>query len=302
MKQAAVIALCMREGSAQSVAQELGVSRPSLYNWKNQLLSHDATASMKRQKDSPASSERAKLEQQIEGLRRDRIDMTKTFAGDEWLRLLSPAHQERVMAESYERTYAPKDVVAPMGEVSNSWVGVSEGLLKVSAVTGTGQAIMFTAVQEGSWVGEGSVIKREQRRYGVSALRESRVVHLPRSTFMWLLEESNEFSRFIIDHLNERTGQFISMLEVARISHPAARVAGALSSLFNPVLNPRARPLLNISQEELGDLAGLSRSSANQAVSALKRANLISTQYAGILVLDINGLTRFSLAAHADQI
>lgn len=56
MKQAAVIALCMRQGSAQSVAQELGVSRPSLYNWKNQLLSHDPSASMKRQQDSPPGS------------------------------------------------------------------------------------------------------------------------------------------------------------------------------------------------------------------------------------------------------
>jgi transposase InsO family protein/transposase-like protein len=70
-KQAAVIALCMREGSAQSVARELGVSRPSLYNWRNQLLSEDAATSMKRQKDSPPSSERAELEQQIEALRRD---------------------------------------------------------------------------------------------------------------------------------------------------------------------------------------------------------------------------------------
>jgi len=71
MKEAAVIALCMRQGSAQSVAQEVGVSRPSLYKWKNQLLSHDASASMKRQKDSPPSSERVELEQQIEALRRD---------------------------------------------------------------------------------------------------------------------------------------------------------------------------------------------------------------------------------------
>jgi putative transposase len=69
MKQAAVIALCMRQGSAQAVAEELGVSRPSLYNWKNQLLTHDA--SMKRQHDVPPSSERVELEQQIEALRRD---------------------------------------------------------------------------------------------------------------------------------------------------------------------------------------------------------------------------------------
>jgi putative transposase len=71
MKQSAVIALCMREGSAQSVAQELGVSRPSLYNWKNQLLGHAASESMKRQQDSSPSSERDELERQIETLRRD---------------------------------------------------------------------------------------------------------------------------------------------------------------------------------------------------------------------------------------
>jgi transposase InsO family protein/transposase-like protein len=71
MKQSAVIALCLRQGGAKSVAQELGVSRPSLYNWKNQLLGHDAPASMKRQQDIPHSSERAELEQQLEALRRE---------------------------------------------------------------------------------------------------------------------------------------------------------------------------------------------------------------------------------------
>ena len=71
VKQAAVIALCMRQASAESVAQELGVSRPTLYNWKHRLLGHDAPASMKRKKDSPPGSERAELEQQLEALRRD---------------------------------------------------------------------------------------------------------------------------------------------------------------------------------------------------------------------------------------
>jgi len=71
LKQSAVIELCMRQGSAQSVAQELDVSRPSLYKWKSQLLGHDASASMKRKQDSPPSPERADLEQQVEALRQD---------------------------------------------------------------------------------------------------------------------------------------------------------------------------------------------------------------------------------------
>jgi transposase-like protein len=70
-KQSAVIALCMREASAKSVAQGVGVSRPSLYNWKNQLLGHDAPSSMKRQPDSMPSPERNVLEQQLHELRRE---------------------------------------------------------------------------------------------------------------------------------------------------------------------------------------------------------------------------------------
>jgi transposase-like protein len=56
-KQSAVIALCMRPGSAQAVAQELGVSRPSLYNWKNQLLGHDVGIH-----EAPARPRQARIE------------------------------------------------------------------------------------------------------------------------------------------------------------------------------------------------------------------------------------------------
>jgi transposase-like protein len=37
LKKAAVIELCTRQGSAKAVAKTIGVSRPTLYNWKNRL-------------------------------------------------------------------------------------------------------------------------------------------------------------------------------------------------------------------------------------------------------------------------
>ena len=70
-KRSAVIALCTRPASAQAVADEVGVSRGSLYKWKNQLLGHDAPATMKRKQEVPASSDRSELEQQLETLRQD---------------------------------------------------------------------------------------------------------------------------------------------------------------------------------------------------------------------------------------
>jgi putative transposase len=65
-KQSAVIALCMRPASAQAVADDFGVSRGSLYKWKNQLLDHDVFVPMNRQQDVPASSDQADLGRQLE--------------------------------------------------------------------------------------------------------------------------------------------------------------------------------------------------------------------------------------------
>jgi transposase InsO family protein/transposase-like protein len=70
-KEAAVIELCMRQESARVIAQRVGVSRPTLYNWKNELLGREVPTTMKRHNDPPLASERTALEGQVESLQRD---------------------------------------------------------------------------------------------------------------------------------------------------------------------------------------------------------------------------------------
>ena len=220
-------------------------------------------------------------------------DLETLFSVTDWVQRLPAAAKHRVIADSYDRTYGPREMVGRRGELVTSWIGVVEGLLKVSTATPSGRTVMFTAIPGGSWVGEGSVIKRELRRYDLIALRTTRVIHVPQATFMWLLATSNDFSRYVIDYLNERAGQFIGMLEVARITDPAGRVAGAICNLFHPVLYANAGPLLNISQEEIGELAGLSRSTTNIALKRLHQLELVDTQYGGLLVLNLDRLKTF---------
>jgi len=71
LKQVGVMELCTRQESAQAVADKLGVCRPTLYNWKNQLLGREAPASMKHTDQSPQAREREELERQVEILRRE---------------------------------------------------------------------------------------------------------------------------------------------------------------------------------------------------------------------------------------
>ncbi|MDR6860388.1 CRP-like cAMP-binding protein [Variovorax guangxiensis] len=140
-------------------------------------------------------------------------------------------------------------------------MGVAEGLLKISAVYRTGKVVMFTAIPAGSWVGEGSVIKRELRRYDVIVMRPRRAIFLPGSTFRWLMDTSPEFNHILIEHLNERLAQCIAMVEIDRLTDPVARVARAIGTLYNPVLYPELSPLLTMSHTELGELIGMSRQS-----------------------------------------
>lgn len=58
VRQAGGIGLCSGDETAQQVADRLGVSRPTSYSWRDQLLGHKARSSMKRLKASAKVPER----------------------------------------------------------------------------------------------------------------------------------------------------------------------------------------------------------------------------------------------------
>ena len=210
-----------------------------------------------------------------------------------WGRALTEAEMARALAGTSERTFAAGAFICMKGEPVDYWMGIVSGLGKMASHWTTGKTTSLTGISTGGWFGEGSLMKNEPRRYDVMALRESRVAFMNRSTFTWLLDHSIPFNRYMIAQLNERLGQFIGMMENERLLDIDTRIARVLAALFNPVLYPGTNRLLQISQEELGYLAGVSRQRANQALKALEDAGLVRSEYGGINVLDLDGLRRF---------
>jgi len=207
-----------------------------------------------------------------------------------WTKTLTPEQMARVEAEVYERSYAAGSHVCRTGDPVEHWMGVVDGLLKMSSVSPEGKTVSFTGMRNGGWFGEGSMLKNEPRKYDVVALRESRVAFMPRATFNWLLDNSIGFNRFLLMQLNERLGLFISLVEYDRMLETDARVARCLAQLFNPYLNPGAGRQLQISQEEIGYLCSTSRQRANQALQVLEKEGLLKVEYGCITILDLDRL------------
>jgi len=209
-----------------------------------------------------------------------------------WGSLLAAEQLARVVGESGTVEVAEAGFLCRNGEPVDAWFGVLDGFLKMIVTTPDGKTATFTGIPAGSWFGEGSLLKAEPRRYDVVALRAARVARIPRRTFEWLLNTSIPFNRYLLVQVNERLGQFIGMLEAQRLHDPDARVARCVAGLFNPLLYPGMGARIEVSQEEIGHLVGISRQRVNQALQALQQARLLRVEYGSIVIEDLDGLRR----------
>ena len=207
-----------------------------------------------------------------------------------WLGLLLPAEREHAVADLRVVNAHAGDYVCRVGRPVTYWLGVIDGLLKMSNDNAEGVTLTFMGVPPGGWFGEGTALKREPYRYNMQALRKSVVAGLPVDTFYWLLDHSIGFNRFVMSQLNERLGQFIAAREIDRMSNPELRVARSLAALFNPVLSPGVGEVLRITQQEMAYLVGLSRQRVNEALAALQEQGSIRIEYGGLRVLDLAAL------------
>ncbi|MFJ2990778.1 Crp/Fnr family transcriptional regulator [Collimonas sp. NPDC087041] len=221
---------------------------------------------------------------------------TEQLRQHDWFSALSAPHQSLVQSTIVVQRFGAGEFIARRGELSQYWIGVHSGLIKLAVYSVEGRGATFSGVPEGGWCGEGSVIKRELRRYDVIAIRDSEIMLVPAEIFHTLLAESLPFTAFVITQLNERMGQFIAMIQNERLLAVNAQVAQAIAQLFHPKLYPRTSAVLELSQEEIGMLTGLSRQRVNQALQHLAELKLINLSYQSIRVVDLPGLRGFGLA------
>ncbi len=210
-----------------------------------------------------------------------------------WSRDLSEPEFEQARRGIVERSFPKGAYICHRGDRLDAWTGVAAGIIKLSTVSRTGKAVTLAGLRAGGWFGEGTVLKNEARQYDLVALRDTRMALMNRSTFFWLFENSVAFNRFLVRQFNERLGQFIALVEYDRMLDAPGRLARNLAWLFNPVLYRDLGMHLEISQEELGLLCGMSRQVANKSLQVLERKGLVRVEHGGITVLDLARLSRY---------
>jgi CRP/FNR family cyclic AMP-dependent transcriptional regulator len=210
-----------------------------------------------------------------------------------WSLELSDREIDVARAGITEKSFGTNEYIFIRGDHFDYWTGVVSGLARMSIVSRGGKATTFTGMMAGAWFGEGSMLKNEARRYDIVALRDTRLAMMDRATFNWLFENSVAFNRCLVRQLNECLGQFIGLLEYGRTLDATARLARGIAALFNPILGTELSRHLDITQEEIGALSGISRQNANQCLKRLENQGLLRLEYGGLTVLDLDRLRSY---------
>lgn len=204
------------------------------------------------------------------------------------------ALQERLRDEVFAVQGDKGAVMMPAGSAVEGWHAVLSGLVMLQSPASKGRSSAFIGVPDGEWFGEGSAMKPEPRKYNVVALRPTTLLCLPLPLFATLRESSLAFNQFLVLHLNMRLGQAMTIIEAGRTQSPEHRVALYLSRLFW-----RSTRRLNLTQDELGQLVGLSRQTVNRVLRALEELGIVSLDFGKVAIVDDEALGAYLTATAA---
>jgi len=209
-----------------------------------------------------------------------------------WFLTLPETLRQLVLETACIRSATAGEYIARAGEPSAHWYGLIHGFLQMYVLGSSGGETTLHCMREGEWGGEGSLLKKELRRYDLRSLTASRLCLIPAQTFEVLRQTSIEFNQFLCDNMNERMGKFVGMLEASRLRSPETRLAQALLMLADHKVDG-AQPLL-IPQQELALICGLSRQRVNAAISEFKRQGLVrSESQKGALIVKVQDLRSY---------
>lgn len=218
------------------------------------------------------------------------LNRDQLLDGADWFAPLGAEAKARVRCDLIERTVGAGDALGHQGEMQHHWFGVMEGLLKWSVNAVDGRTVTLGGQSVGSWFGEGTLLRAQPRQSDIIALRHSRVAMLPRATFDWLRQTEPSFNEFLLRQINERLHWFMGSMAAHRLLDAEHLVIRALWGLVHPLLNPLGLRHLLISQEEVANLAMVSRQRCNMTLVTLKREGLIELGYGAISIRDIDAL------------
>ena len=201
---------------------------------------------------------------------------------------------ELIRYSHIERYRAGREIFAK-GSPGRSLMAVLRGSVKISSLSDSGREIVFTIFNAGEIFGEIATLDGDERSADATALTDCELLALNRRDLLPVLENRADLCMILLKVLCRKLRRTTEQVEDVIFRDLESRVAKAL---VQRVENVSLRGIhsssveLQLSQRELGNMAGGSRESVNKHLQIWHRQGLIDLSKASIMILDLEAIKR----------
>jgi CRP/FNR family transcriptional regulator, cyclic AMP receptor protein len=212
-----------------------------------------------------------------------------------WLRQTPASFQRAVVDRCRLEKYPANTPVYAVGDEPGGLFGIVSGCLSISVSPQQEGPYTAHLALPGAWFGEASVFTRRPRMAGLTATRETTLMHLPLCAIDDIVKGDpgawRYFGLVMLDHLERAIGGSADLM----IRNHTARVVSVLLRLGDCRYASPQDDLpveIDIGHEDLAHMANVSRTTAGAVLRELEAGGQLTLAYRRIIILAPDVLRR----------
>ena len=225
------------------------------------------------------------------------LSREEILAGHFLLRHLRPEELSRLAASAALVHHRPHATIFQKGDPGASMMAVISGRVKICTYSADGKELVLNIIDRGSLFGEIALLDGQTRSADAVALEQTELLVLDRNRLMPFLTAHPDIATRLISVLCQRLRQTSEALEDALLRDAPSRVARGLLRLagtFGKQEKAGLRLDIKLSQQQIGNLIGISRESINKYIVDWTRAGYLVVNNGFITIIDREALDSLS--------
>ena len=198
---------------------------------------------------------------------------------------LRPDLLERLSSYAVRRTVAKGTAIFARGDPGTCLFAVCSGTVKISAPSSTGRGAIFNVISAGSVFGEVALLDGLPRTADALAVTDCELMVIERRNFVPLIHEHPETALKLIEMLCGRLRHTTEQLEDVMFLDLPGRLAKTLLQLVKSSRPTVRGPRIELTQEDIGKIIGMSRESTNKQLREWQDRKWLLLERGGVVVL-----------------
>ncbi len=202
---------------------------------------------------------------------------------------LTEADQENLASLMRRKAIRKGELLFRQGDEGTALYIILQGRIKISVSRRT-DTVTLAILGQSEFLGEMALLDDLPRSADAMALEDAQLYALNRKDFLSFLKNNENAVHAILSSLSLRLRKTDNLLAEMCFLNLSARLVNKLVELVEPLVANETKPqvcTLKISQQELGDILGVSRESVNKELKILRSKGHVSTSRNSILIHDL---------------